>query len=128
MMISVSVAECESEPLEPVIVNVTLDDSLLVRTPDAVTVNVDVDDVGFGENDPLRPETKPVADRETGPLKPFVGEIVTVYVEVDVGKIVRDVGLTEIEKFGDGPEATTRVAATECVAEVLVSWPVIVNG
>jgi hypothetical protein len=56
-MTSVSVVECESEPLEPVIVNVTLDDSLLVRTPDAVTVKVEVDDVGFGENDPLRPET-----------------------------------------------------------------------
>ena len=78
MMTSVSVVECESEPLEPVIVKVTLDDSLLVRTPDAVTVKVDVDDVGFGENDPLRPETKPLADRETGPLNPFVGVIVTV--------------------------------------------------
>jgi hypothetical protein len=78
MMTSVSVVECESEPLEPVIVKVTLDDSLLVRTPDAVTVKVDVDDVGFGENDPLRPEMKPVADSETGPLNPFVGVIVTV--------------------------------------------------
>jgi hypothetical protein len=69
-----------------------------------------------------------VADRETGPLKPLVGVIVTVYVDVEVGKIVREVGLTEIEKFGGGPEATTRVAATERVAEVLVSVPVIVNG
>jgi len=44
----------------------------------AVRVNVDVEDAGFGENEPLSPATSPDADSATGPLKPLVGVTTTV--------------------------------------------------
>jgi len=72
------VAECDSAPLVPVTV-------IVARAPNrppaallAVSVNVDVEDVGFDENEPLSPEASPDADSVTGPLKPLVGVIVTV--------------------------------------------------
>ena len=68
----------------------------------AVTVNVEVVVVGFGENDPLSPVVNPDAESVTGALNPFCGVIVTVYVDVEVCEITRDVGLTEIEKSPDG--------------------------
>ncbi len=65
-----------SEPLVPVIVSVKCK---RLRKPDAVTVNVDVPGLaGFGENDPVEPLAKPVADSATGPAKPFTEPIVTV--------------------------------------------------
>ncbi len=113
-----------SEPLVPVIVNVKC---RRFRRPDAVTVNVDVPGlVGFGENDPVAPLAKPVADSATDPAKPFTEPIVTVYVVVEVRPIVADVGETETVKSPVGAGWTTSVAETECVVPPLV--PVIVKG
>jgi hypothetical protein len=61
-----------------VIVTVDLDPKRPALAPFAVTVNVDADVVELGENDPLMPDAKPVAESATAPLKPFVGVIVTV--------------------------------------------------
>jgi hypothetical protein len=69
------VVECDSDPVVPVMVIV---DRAPKRPLVAVTVNVDVEDVGFGENEPLSPAASPDADNVTGPLKPLVGVIVTV--------------------------------------------------
>ncbi len=77
-MKSDSVAECDSDPLVPVIVIVPLAPNRPPAALFAVSVNVDEDVVGFGENEPLRPVVKPVAESVTGPLKPLVGVIVTV--------------------------------------------------
>lgn len=73
-----SVAECDSDPLVPVIVSVPLAPKRPATALFAVRVNVDEDVIGFGENEPLRPVVKPVAESVTGPLNPLVGVIVTV--------------------------------------------------
>jgi len=72
------VAECDSDPLVPVMVIVAREPNRPPPALLAVSVNVDVEDAGFGENDPLSPEARPDADSVTGPLKPLVGVIVTV--------------------------------------------------
>ena len=72
------VAECDSAPLVPVIVIVAREPNRPPPALLATSVNVDVEDVGFGENEPLSPVARPDADSVTGPLKPFVGVIVTV--------------------------------------------------
>ena len=122
-----SVVECESEPLVPVILIVALVKNG-IPLPE-VTVNVVLDVTGFVANEPLMPAGNPEAESVTGPEKPLLGEIETVNVLVAGGITVRDDGDTEIEKSGGGPvgtDWTTRLACTVCVVDPLV--PVIVNG
>ena len=109
----------------PVIV-IVLGEKKLEGALFAVRVNVELELVGFGENDPLRPVVSPDAESVTGALNPFCGVIVTVYVVVDVCEIIRADGLTAIEKSPDGADCTTSVADAECVVDPLV--PVTVNG
>ena len=120
-----SVVECVLPPPVPVIV-IVVGEKRVERALDATTVNVELELVGFGENEPLRPVVNPDAESDTGALNPFCAVIVTVYVLVEVFPISRDDGLTEIEKSADGADCTTRVADAECVVDPFV--PVMVNG
>jgi hypothetical protein len=61
-----------------VIVTLVLRPSQLVAMLTAVSVNVDDDVPGLGENEPERPLANPDADSVTGLEKPLLGEIVTV--------------------------------------------------
>ena len=96
------------------------------RAFEATTVNVELELVGFGENEPLRPVVNPDAESAAGAVNPFCAVTVTVYVLVEVFPISRDDGLTEIEKSADGADCTTSVADAECVFDPFV--PVTVNG
>lgn len=122
------------EPLAPLIVTVKRCPRARLR---ARTVRVDdVDVVGFGENDSLRPDELSVADNETAPLK-FWREIVTAYCVVDVRPIAADDGVTEIPKSPVWAAWTTSVAGavwfggpapvTENPYELAVSDEVVVT-
>jgi hypothetical protein len=122
--VSVSVVECVSEPLLPVIVIVKRD---LFGTLRELTVSVDVDDVEVGENDSVRADDVSVADSATVPAKLPCGAIVTMNEADEFRLIVPEDGLTEIVKSPVCVTAcTTSVAETEWLVPLLV--PTIVNG
>jgi hypothetical protein len=68
------VALCERLPLTPVTVNVTREKP----ARDEVTVSVEEEVAGSGENDPVTPAGSPVTLRLTAPVNPLLGVIVTV--------------------------------------------------
>ena len=86
----------ESAPLVPVTVTVTRANVAF----DAVMVSVDDEVAGLGENDPVTLAGSPLTARLTGPEKPLLGVIVTVYVTLPE-KSVRDEGEMLIEKSPD---------------------------
>lgn len=83
-----------SEPLVPVTVIVTF----AKLAPDDVIVSVEDEVAGFGENVPVTCAGKPLTLRLTGPEKPLLGVIVTVYVVVPDEPTKRDEGEMLIEK------------------------------
>ena len=68
------VALCESAPLVPVTLIVARVNAL----PEYVSVSVDDDVAGFGENEADTPDGRLPTVRATGPEKPLLGVIVTV--------------------------------------------------
>ena len=72
--LSVAEAVCVRMPLLPVMVSVKVP---LGPDDDVFTVSVEVVLAGFGVNVTVDPEGRPPRVRETDPLKPFAGAIVT---------------------------------------------------
>ena len=69
---------------------------------DVVTVRVDVDDTGFGLNEPFAPVGRPLTLRPAAPLNPPDGVSVTAYDVPCPAVTVLLEGLAESEKSGVG--------------------------
>jgi hypothetical protein len=125
---SVVVAVCDNAPLCPLIVSVLV----VARARLARTVSVEVQDPGEsdeGENEPLTRPGRPPTFSKTVPVKPLSGVTLTVYVVEPLLPIVREEGVTLIEKSGLGtlaPAVTVSVALTVWLRAP--DWPVIVIG
>ena len=74
-MTSCTVVECDTPPLVPVIVRVDVPGLDFLHV---VTVNVEVDVVGFGLNDAVPLVGRPATLSDTLPLNPLTAPMVTV--------------------------------------------------
>ena len=110
VIVKLSVVVCVRPPETPVMVIV---DVPSVAEPEAVSVNVLVDDVGFGLNPAVTPPGKPEALKVGLPVKPFTGTTVIVLVPCVPCRTVTDVGFAVRLKFG--PAATMTLTVVVCV-------------
>ena len=91
-----------------------------------VNVNVLVLVAGFGLNDEVTPLPRPVADKETAPVKPLDGWIVIVVVPFEPRLIVKLVGDADSVKLPGTGAVTVKVTVVVCVSPPPVPVMVIV--
>lgn len=84
LMVSASVAECESEPLEPVAVTVKLPVAALRLAPSMIGMLPPTEPAKGLDGLEATPLGNPVKETCTAPLKPFCGLTVRETAEVDI--------------------------------------------
>lgn len=123
---SVTAVVCASEPDVPEIVSVKVP---VFVVEDVATLSVDVEEVGFGENDAVEPAGRPLTVSVTALLNPFEGVIEMAYDVLPPRTTDWLAGEATSEKSaagGGGGWLTTSVEVVECV--VPPAAPVIVSG
>ena len=93
---------CASKPDVPEIVSVNVP---VFVVEDVTTLNVDVEDVGLGENDAVAPAGRPLTPSMTAPLNPFEALTETLYEAVRPRTIDWLAGDAASEKSGAGAGA-----------------------
>jgi len=109
-MVKVTVLECDSEPLVPVIVTVNVP---LGPLREVLTENVELPEpvTLVGENEPVAPLGNPLLLNATFPVNPLMADTVTVKLVERPCRTDLELGETEIEKSAG--VVTTRVTLFE---------------